>query len=134
MQYLAAYVVTAVIFLFLDFLWLGYIAKSFYFSRLGELLLDKPNLGVAAGFYAVYVIGLVIFAVAPALQSGSWKTALIYGALFGFFCYATYDMTNLATLKGWPVTVAIVDVIWGTVLTGVSALMGYLIVRQIGLA
>ena len=134
MQYLAAYVVTAVIFLFLDFLWLGYIAKSFYFSRLGELLLDKPNLGVAAGFYAVYVIGLVIFAVAPALQSGSWKTALIYGSLFGFFCYATYDMTNLATLKGWPVTVAIVDVIWGTVLTGVSALMGYLIVRQIGLA
>lgn len=133
MQYLAAYIVTAVIFLFIDFLWLGYIAKSFYFSRLGDLLLDKPNLAVAAVFYAVYVIGVVIFAVGPALQSGTWKTALIYGALFGFFCYATYDMTNLATLKGWPVTVAVVDVIWGTVLTGVSALLGYAIVRQVGL-
>jgi len=131
MQYLAAYVVTAIIFLFIDFLWLGHIAKTFYFSRLGELLLDKPNLGVAAVFYAVYVIGIVIFAVGPALQSGSWKTALLYGALFGFFCYATYDMTNLATLKGWPVTVAIVDTIWGTVLTGASALLGFLIVKQL---
>lgn len=131
MQYLAAYVVTAIIFLFIDFLWLGYIAKNFYFSRLGDLLLDKPNLGVAAVFYAVYVIGVVIFAVAPALQSGTWKTALLYGALFGFFCYATYDMTNLATLKGWPVTVAIVDTIWGTALTGASALLGYLIVKQV---
>jgi len=133
MQYLAAYLVTAVIFLFIDFLWLGYIAKSFYFSRLGDLLADKPNLAVAAVFYAVYVIGVVIFAVGPALQSGTWKTALIYGALFGFFCYATYDFTNLATLKDWPVTVAVVDVIWGTVLTGVSALLGYVIVRQVGL-
>jgi uncharacterized membrane protein len=130
MQYLAAYLATAAIFLFIDFLWLGYIAKTFYFSRLGDLLLDKPNLGVAAIFYAVYVIGVVIFAVGPALKSGSWQTALVYGALFGFFCYATYDMTNLATLKGWPVSVAIVDVIWGTVLTGTSALLGYLVTRQ----
>ncbi len=130
MQYLAAYVATAVVFLFIDYLWLGHIAKNFYFSRLGDLLADKPNLGVAAVFYAVYVIGVVIFAVGPALQSGTWKTALIYGALFGFFCYATYDMTNLATLKNWPVTVAVVDTIWGTVLTGFSALIGYLIVRQ----
>lgn len=130
MQYLAAYVATAAIFLFIDFLWLGYIAKTFYFSRLDGLLLDKPNLGVAAVFYAVYVIGVIIFAVGPALKSGSWQTALIYGALFGFFCYATYDMTNLATLKGWPVTIVVVDVIWGTVLTGVSALLGYLIVQQ----
>lgn len=131
MQYLAAYLATAAIFLFADFLWLGYIAKTFYFSRLGELLLDKPNLSVAAVFYAVYVIGVVIFAVGPALKSGSWQTALIYGALFGFFCYGTYDMTNLATLKGWPVTVAVVDVIWGTVLTGISALLGYLVTRQL---
>jgi uncharacterized membrane protein len=131
MQYLAAYLATAVIFLFIDFLWLGYIAKNFYFSRLGDLLLDKPNLGVAAVFYAVYVIGVVIFAVGPALKYGSWQIALVYGALFGFFCYATYDMTNLATLKGWPVTIVVVDIIWGTVLTGTSALLGYLITRQL---
>jgi len=95
------------------------------------LLLDKPNLTVAAVFYAIYVIGVVIFAVAPALQTGSWKTALIYGALFGLFTYGTYDMTNLATLKNWSVTVAIVDIIWGTVLTGASALLGYLIVSRL---
>lgn len=131
MQYLTAYLATAAIFLVIDFLWLGYIANTFYFSRLGDLLLDKPNLGVAAMFYAVYVIGVVIFAVGPALKAGSWQTALIYGALFGFFCYATYDMTNLATLKGWPVSVTVVDVIWGTVLTGTSALLGYLVTRQL---
>jgi len=131
MQYLAAYIATAVVFLFIDYLWLAHIAKNFYSSRLGHLLADNPNLGVAAVFYAVYVIGVVIFAVAPALQSGTWKTALIYGALFGFFCYATYDMTNLATLKNWPVTVVVVDVIWGTVLTGTSAVLGYLIVKQL---
>jgi len=131
MQYLAAYIATAVVFLFIDYLWLAHIAKNFYSSRLGHLLADNPNLGVAAVFYAVYVIGVVIFAVAPALQSGTWKTALIYGALFGFFCYATYDMTNLATLKNWPVTVAVVDVIWGTALTGTSAVLGYLIVKQL---
>jgi len=130
MQYLAAYLATAAIFLLIDVLWLGYIAKDFYFSRLGELLLEKPNLSVAAVFYAVYVIGIVIFAVGPALKYGSWQTALVYGALFGFFCYATYDMTNLATLKGWPVTIVVVDIIWGTVLTGTSALLGYLITRQ----
>ncbi len=130
MQYVAAYVATAIIFLFIDFIWLAYVAKNFYFSRLGDLLLEKPNMAVAAGFYAIYVVGIIIFAVAPALQSGSWKTALIYGALFGFFAYATYDMTNLATLKNWSVTVSIVDTIWGTVLTGTSALLGYLVVRQ----
>jgi len=131
MQYLAAYLATAAIFLLVDFVWLGYVAKNFYASRLGPLLLDKPNLTVAAVFYAIYVIGVVIFAVAPALQSGSWKTALIYGALFGLFTYGTYDMTNLATLKNWSVTVTVVDIIWGTVLTGASALLGYLIVTRL---
>jgi len=131
MQYLAAYLATAAIFLLVDFVWLAYVAKNFYASRLGPLLLDKPNLTVAAAFYAIYVIGVVIFAVAPALQSGSWKTALIYGALFGLFTYGTYDMTNLATLKNWSVTVTVVDIIWGTVLTGASALLGYLIVTRL---
>jgi uncharacterized membrane protein len=131
MQYVAAYFATAVIFLFIDFIWLAYVAKNFYFSRLGDLLLPKPNLAVAGGFYAIYVVGIVIFAVAPALQSGSWKTAIVYGALFGFFAYATYDMTNLATLKNWSVTVTIVDIVWGTVLTGTSAVLGYLIVKQL---
>ena len=131
MHHVIAYVATAVVFFAIDFVWLGTVAKSFYWDRLGTLLLAKPNLVAAAGFYAVYVVGIVIFAVAPALQAESWKTALLYGALFGFFAYATYDMTNLATLKGWPVSVVVVDVLWGTALTGISATLGYLATQLI---
>lgn len=125
-KYFAAYMVTAIVFLGLDFVWLSKIAKNFYFDRLGHLLMDRPNLGAAAAFYAVYVIGIVIFAVAPALRDDSAATALVYGALFGFFAYATYDMTNYATLRDWPLGVAVADIAWGTCLTGVSALLGFL--------
>lgn len=125
-QYVIAYAVSVVAFLAIDFVWLTRIAKRFYFDRLGEMLLDKPNLAAAAAFYAVYVIGIVIFAVAPALTEGSAATALLYGALFGFFCYATYDMTNYATLRNWPLSVTAVDIAWGTCLTGTTALIGYL--------
>lgn len=85
----------------------------------------------AIGFYLIFVVGVVIFAVLPALQAGSWKTALLYGALFGFFTYATYDMTNLATLKGWSFPVTVVDIAWGAFLTGISALAGYLATRAV---
>ena len=129
---ITAYVVTAIVFLGIDYLWLSRVAKSFYFDRLGDMVLDKPKMGAAALFYAVYVIGIVIFAVAPALKGpGGATTAALYGALFGFFAYATYDMTNYATLKNWPVAITVVDIAWGTVLTGVSALAGYLITRAI---
>ncbi len=128
---LLAYIATAAVFLLLDLLWLGEIAKSFYQSRLGDLLLERPNLTFAVLFYLTYVIGIIIFAVDPALKSGSWQTALIYGALFGFFAYATYDMTNLATLKSWPLDMSVVDIAWGTFLTGTSAVSGYLVTRYL---
>ncbi|MGH1417932.1 MAG: DUF2177 family protein [Hyphomicrobiaceae bacterium] len=121
-----AYVVTAAIFLVLDLLWLSKVAKSFYFSRLGPLLLERPRLSIAATFYALYVIGIIIFAVSPALRLGSADHALVYGALFGFFAYATYDVTNYATLKNWSSTVTFVDIAWGTTLTGLSAYLGTL--------
>jgi len=130
-QYLTAYGFTAAVFLVIDLIWLSQIARTFYFERLGELLLDKPNMAAAAAFYAVYVVGIVIFAVAPAMREGSPTTALAYGALFGFFAYATYDMTNYATLRNWPLEVSLVDIAWGTCLTGVSALLGYLLTRLI---
>ena len=130
-QYLIAYGITAIVFLGIDFIWLSQIAKTFYSERLGDLLLDKPNLGAAAAFYAIYVVGVVIFSVAPALRAGSATTALVYGALFGFFAYATYDMTNYATLRNWPLEVSLVDTAWGACLTGVSALFGYLVTRLI---
>lgn len=131
MTNLIAYGATALVFFGLDFLWLGTVANSFYRGQLGPLMAEQVNIPVAALFYALYVVGLVIFAVAPALAAGSWKTALVYGALFGFFAYATYDLTNLATLRDWPAALSVVDLIWGTVLSGTSATLGYLITRKL---
>lgn len=124
-QYLTAYLTTAFVFLALDAAWLALTAKRFYFDRLGELLLDKPRKGSAAAFYAVYVVGIVFFAVAPALRESAASTALLHGALFGFFAYATYDMTNYATLRNWSLAVSLVDTLWGTCLTAVAAFLGY---------
>ena len=126
-----AYAATAVVFCLLDLIWLGFVAKGYYQSQVGSLLLDKPNLAVAAAFYALYIVGVLIFAVVPALDAGQWARALLYGALFGFFAYATYDLTNLATLKGWSPGVALLDLVWGAVVTGASATAGYFITRTI---
>jgi len=128
---IVAYLTTVVIFFAIDMVWLGVVAKNFYFTRLGSLLKDQPDMLIAAGFYLFFVIGLVFFAVKPALDSNSLKTALLYGALFGVFTYATYDLTNLATLKNWPVSVTIVDMVWGGVISGVSASAGFLLTRWI---
>jgi uncharacterized membrane protein len=134
MQYLLAYVATAIVFFGLDLLWLGMIAKSFYRDRLGDLLSDRPDLAVSGLFYVVYVGGIVLFVIQPALQSQSWATALILGILLGMMAYGTYDMTNLATLRGWPVAMSVVDLAWGSMLTGLSATVGYLAVRWAGVS
>ncbi|MBN9673662.1 DUF2177 family protein [Roseibium aggregatum] len=126
-----AYFTTALVFLAVDYVWLTRVATRFYFDRIGHLLMDKPNLAAAGLFYILYVVGIVVFAVAPALKSESVWIAVVYGALFGFFTYATYDVTNYATLKGWPAEVVAVDVAWGTVLSGFSAAAGYLLTRQL---
>ncbi|MEO0729066.1 MAG: DUF2177 family protein [Pseudomonadota bacterium] len=131
MTYLIAYVTTAAAFLAVDAIWLGVIATSFYKSELGHLMADDVNFVAAGGFYLIYCIGIVIFAVAPALTAGQWTTAALYGALFGFFCYATYDMTNLATLRDWPLRMSLVDMAWGTVLTGFAATVGYFATRSL---
>jgi uncharacterized membrane protein len=131
MTYLVAYLSTAVVFLAVDALWLGFVARDFYATRLGELMKTPADLRIAAGFYAVYVIGIVIFAVAPALAADAWRIALVKGALFGFFAYATYDLTNLATIQGWPLTVSIVDLVWGTSLTAGSALIGFVLTKRL---
>lgn len=130
-QYLIAYLGTAVVFLLIDFLWLGFVAKDFYFGQLNHLMLDKINIPVALGFYLLYAVGIVVFAVSPALENGQWITSLMYGALFGFFAYATYDLTNMATLKDWPVLMSVVDVAWGAFITGTSATAGFFLTRYI---
>ncbi len=124
MTAIVAYLATLIFFLAVDFVWLSYVATTYYRSQIGHLLADNFNIPAAVLFYAVYVIGVVYFAVLPALASGGVMKALMLGALFGFFCYATYDMTNLATLKGWPLQLSLVDMAWGTVLTATSAAFG----------
>lgn len=124
-SYATAYAATAVVFFGIDFVWLSTISTSFYRNRIGSLLLDQPNLGVAGLFYLVYVAGIVHFAVMPAVQGTNWATALVNGALLGLVAYGTYDMTNLATLKNWSVSVSVVDVIWGISLTATAATCGY---------
>lgn len=130
-QAIAAYISTAIVFLAIDYIWLSQVATRFYFDRIGHLLMDRPNMAAAGAFYLIYVVGIVIFAVGPALRSESLQYAVVYGAMFGFFTYATYDVTNYATLRNWPVIVTIVDIGWGTILSSVSAALGYLITRQI---
>ncbi|MEI2383555.1 DUF2177 family protein [Breoghania sp. JC706] len=130
-QYVIAYIATAVVFLGVDFLWLSRIAKSFYYGRLGDILLETPRMGAAVAFYAAYVVGIVLFAIAPALRADSAGTAFLYGALFGLFAYGTYDMTNYATLRHWSLTVSLVDMAWGAFLTGLSALIGMWVARAV---
>ena len=123
-KYVATYAATFVVMVALDMIWLGVVAKSFYQEGIGHLMAGKPVVLVAVAFYVIYAIGLDFFAVvATESASGYAKTAL-YGALFGFFAYATYDLTNLATLKNWPVGLALLDMAWGTVVSAVSAVAG----------
>jgi len=120
-----AYVGSALAMALLDALWLSQVGPKVYRPALAGILTEGFRLGPAIVFYALYVVGIVIFAVRPALGSGRWTEAVLMGALFGFFCYATYDLTNMATLKVWPMHVTLIDIAWGAVLTGTAALVGY---------
>ena len=106
-------------------------AKDLYRKHLGGFLSDQVNWSAAFIFYALFIVGIFIFAILPAAEKNSLGYAVVYGALFGFFTYATYDLTNLATLKNWPLKIVFIDIIWGSVLTGTVAAAGYWIVKKI---
>ena len=129
LKYAAAYVASAVVFLALDFVWLSAASRFLYKPKLGNLLADNPNLGVAALFYLFYVVGVVILVVSPAEAARSWLLALGLGAVLGFVAYGTYDFTNLATIRDWPAVVSFVDLAWGTFVTAVASLAGYFAAR-----
>lgn len=116
-----AYAVAALVMAGLDFIWLSLTVDPLYHRALGAVLAEKPYMPAAVVFYLIYVLGIVIFAVWPGLESGDWRMALIRGAAFGFFAYATYDLTNLATLKVWSLKISLIDMAWGTFLTGTAA-------------
>jgi len=119
----AAYLGCAATFLALEALWIGWIAKRFYLAALGSMMRAQPDIGVAFAFYVIYLVGMVVFAVLPSFDHGFERAALL-GALYGFCAYATYDLTNLATLRDFPAKLAAVDLIWGTCSTAVAASAG----------
>lgn len=123
-RYLATYASTLVVMVALDLLWIGVIAKPLYQQGIGHLMAERPNIAVAVLFYVMYAVGVVLFVVAPDAPASSWGRTLIMGALFGFFAYATYDLTNLATLKNWPLGLSLMDMAWGSLVTAVSAAAG----------
>jgi len=127
--FIKSYAIAAGIMLVIDIIWLAIISRDFYRTHIGHLLSPKANINAATIFYIIFILGLVIFAIIPAIEKHSVLLALMYGALFGFCTYATYDLTNQATLKEWPVIVTIVDLAWGTFLSSVVAAFTYLAVK-----
>ncbi|QPC93969.1 DUF2177 family protein [Mesorhizobium sp. INR15] len=128
--YGVAYLATALVFLGIDSIWLTLTASRLYRPLLGDMLVDGFNLTPAILFYLIYIAGIVYFAIQPAFGTGSAMTATMNGAVFGFVAYATYDLTNQATLKNWPVQITIADLCWGTVLSATAATIGFLIARH----
>lgn len=127
MNFVKMYIIAFIIFLAIDAIWLGLVAPKFYRTQIGHLMRERPNFIAALVFYLVFIVGVVYFVVQPGVEAQSITKVLVSGALFGFMTYATYDLTNLATLKDWPITVTIVDLIWGTSLSTLIGLFTYLI-------
>lgn len=132
MKLLWVYLIATVIFFAIDMLWIGFVARSFYKEKLGYLLAEQPNWAAAIIFYLIYIGGILFFAVIPALRDQVWTVALVNGAVLGLLCYATYDLTNLATVARFPLVVVIVDILWGIFLTASVSTITFLIGSRIG--
>lgn len=131
MDYIKMYLITLIVFLGIDLIWLGLIAKNLYSQQLGFIMKENVNWIAAVIFYLIFIVGIVFFVVNPAIIKDNWKYALFAGMLFGFITYATYDLTNLATLKNWPLKITIIDLIWGTTLGGLTSVLSFFIYRRI---
>lgn len=130
-QIVILYLITLAVFFLIDMVWLGVVAKGFYRRHLGTMLSPKVNWGAAILFYLLFIAGLLIFVIRPALAQGTLLSALWLGALFGLISYATYDLSNLATLRDWPLIVTVVDLFWGTILGGLVSLVSTLLGRWV---
>jgi uncharacterized membrane protein len=130
-MFVKLFIIALPVFFVIDMVWLVLVAKKFYQEQIGFLMKPDINWLAAIIFYLLFIAGLVIFVISPAVEKHSWVHALIFGALFGLITYATYDLTNLATLKDWPLLVTVVDLIWGTVLASSISLITYLIANKI---
>jgi len=131
LKWLARFGIVFVIFLVIDMVWLLFISRNFYAEKLGYLMRDPINIGAAFLFYVLFVIGVLFFVIHPAMERDSVGYALLAGALFGLMTYATYDLTNLATIKEWPVIITVIDLIWGTTLSTLVSFLGYTLIKKI---
>lgn len=129
--FLKSYLIAVLVFFAIDMLWLGFIANNIYRKGIGFIMKDSPNWTAAIIFYLLYLIGMVFFVIQPSLEKQSWKYALFVGMFFGFITYATYDLTNLATLKNWPVHITLIDLLWGTILGGSVSIITHFIASKI---
>jgi len=127
--YLKLYALTVPVFFIIDLIWLGVVAKGYYQKNLNTLLRPQVNWIAAIIFYLIFIAGILIFAVLPAVAKDSWRQAVLWGALFGFFTYMTYELTNLALLKNWPFNIVIVDILWGVVLCAAVATISFYIAK-----
>jgi uncharacterized membrane protein len=132
-MFIKLYLATLSVFLGIDMVWLTLVAKNFYAKHIGYLMAKNPNLIAALIFYLIFAGGLVVFVITPALDKKVWTQALLMGAFFGLVTYATYDLTNLATVKDWPLIITIVDLIWGMVVSAVVSVITYFIAVKLGL-
>ncbi len=123
-KHLAGYLAVVCVIVALDLLWLGLVAKAMYRQAIGHLMAEQPRPLAAGAFYVLYAAGLMIFAVVPHAEDPAWGKTVLMGALFGFFAYATYDLSNLATLRNWPIRLTLVDMAWGTLLSTAAAAAG----------
>ena len=128
--FIKIYLITLPVFFAIDMIWLGLVAKNFYQKHIGQLLAPSVNWTAAISFYLMFIAGMIVFVIYPAIEKNSWTHALIYGAMFGLITYATYDLTNLATLKDWSLTVTIADMIWGAVLSSSVSTISYFLAQK----
>jgi len=132
-MFLKLYLIALPVFLAIDMVWLTLVAKNFYAKYIGYLMAKNPNLIAALIFYLIFIAGLIVFVITPALDKKMWIQALLAGAFFGLVTYATYDLTNLATIKDWPLIITFVDLIWGMVLSAAVSVITYFIALKFGL-
>lgn len=126
------YLIALITFLIIDIVWLGFISRNLYQEKIGGLLKADVSWTAAIVFYLLFIVGIVFFVIQPALAKESWRYALFAGGFFGMITYATYDMTNLATLKNWSLLITIVDIVWGTVLCGLTSLITFSFMKKFG--
>lgn len=130
LKYFSVYLVFLITLVAIDLVWLLGIARNLYQQQMGELMATEPKLIAGLAFYVLYALGVCIFVIVPALSKQSWIYAVQYGALFGFFCYMTYDLTNLAVIRNFPTGLAFIDIAWGSAVTAVTAGFAYWVVNR----